>query len=307
MTSVNANLSSIAQNNVNELLNKILSQGNKIQSGNENIVQENSPAYSLDSGMMCGMSNFDITMNNAANFRDMLSNTSDIFSKMRTQGEALLKLINHAHEGSYSQEELESMNKEASDILSNIDALHNSAEFNGINPLNSTIGVNIPDWQNVVQQFSGTNDAQEVESAITDLLADINFDCDISAEANGSAFNMKASANVKIGFTDDGALQITVDATLDYDLSGITDKGVQSNDALELIKNFLDLLGGKFDGINTASSMFDSLFGGNNMFGEGFMPVKDGESSQLKGQMVQQATITLDNVNQIPNIAINML
>ena len=191
--------------------------------------------------------------------------------------------------------------------------MYECSKFDGVSPFESPFGINIPNWQDIAKQFAEVQEPTEEEkSEFTNVLADISFDIDMSAFANGTSFSMQGSANIQIGFTDDGALQITVDASLDYDLSGITEKGAQSNDALELIKNFISLLSGRQDQFNAFNTFFDNLLMGN--FGEfPGLSIEDvaensSSSSELQGKIVQQATITLDGYpNQIPNIAINLL
>ena len=141
-----------------------------------------------------------------------------------------------------------------------------------------------------------------------------SFDIDISIEGEG--FSIGGSAKIGIGYTDDGALQITVDASMDYDLSGLVGQGgVTSDGAFDLINNFINMLGVQQGDMGNAQSFLDAIIEQifNAMEGSGKespegVEINPDSSNSLKGKMVQQATITLDGMaGQAPNIAINIL
>ena len=310
MDAINANLSSaMLQKSITEAVGNIFTHQNKVQGQGLNVVQDNAPAYSVAHGLVDGTFNFDSIMNKVANFNDMLCTTQDTMALMREQGEALLKLINRAHEEDCGEEELANINKEAASRVDEINKLYQGANFNGVNPFSEQFGITIPDWQNVVQQFSGSAPvAENTEKAITDLLTSVSFDCEINADFGGSSLNLKASADINIGFTEDGALQITVDASMDFDLSGIVEKGAQSDESLDLINNFLNLLNGKDNNMSAAGNFLQAILSNVGISLDDFVNEEGDENSkQLQGKIMQQAVITLDGPNQIPNIAINLL
>ena len=229
---------------------------------------------------------------------------------MRAQGENLLALINRAHSGDEGEEALNAINAEAASIIAEINNIYQNSEFNGVNPFAGTFGLTIPNWQDVVKEFAGVEEGAETEenateNAITNLIADINFNFDISGDFGDSSLNMQGAASIKIGFTDDGALQIAVDASLDFDLSGIADNGTQSNNAMDILNQFLDLIMNKQNDMSAAQNFIDRLFGMSDVQS---LPAKtEDSSSHISGRIVQQAAITLDGANQMPNIAINIL
>ena len=101
-------------------------------------------------------------------------------------------------------------------------------------------------------------------------------------------------------------------------LFSIPGMGAENNSAIiEKINNFLSLLTGKQNDLGMASGIMDSLFAkaSATIEGDGFfisadnnVNIEQNSSNSLKGQIVQHASITLDNsANQSPNIAINIL
>jgi hypothetical protein len=104
---------------------------------------------------------------------------------------------------------------------------------------------------------------------------------------------------------------------MDFDLSGFNTEENDYDGMLELLNNFINLLTGKQDDLNTASNIIDSLFAkasasieGDNfsIFADNNISLEKSSSDALKGQIVQHASLTLDgSPNQAPNIAINIL
>ena len=168
--------------------------------------------------------------------------------------------------------------------------------------------MDIPD----VLGLMGTQNEEETTNAISEMLG--TFDIDISIEGDG--FSIGGSAKIEIGYTEDGALQINVDASMDYDLSGLVGKGgVTSDGAFDLINNFINMLGVQQGDLGNAQNFLDAIFeqlfnvmnGGTQALPDG-VEIEQDSSNSLKGKMVQQASITLDGMaNQAPNIAINIL
>ena len=157
----------------------------------------------------------------------------------------------------------------------------------------------------------GAQNRDEVSGEISNMLA--SFDIDISVEGDGFSFG--GSAKIEIGYTEDGALQINVDASMDFDLSGLVNNGVSSDEAWDLINNFLEMLGVQEGDLGNAQNLTDLMF--EKMFDvmtkkqdamvQGFSQNVD-SSETLKGHLVQQASITLDGMaGQAPSIAINIL
>ena len=258
--------------------------------------------------------------NNIAAFKDMISTAQDTLFQMKAQGECIYSLVQRAHSGECSEEELGNINSDIASRISEINKLYQNSQFMGVNPFSEKFGISIPDWQDLIPQTEFVDpeaeEGTEEGNQIANLLTSISFDCDISAVIDGKTVNMTASATIDIGFTEDGALQIAVDASLDYDLSGIIKNGADSNEAMDIINEFLNLITGKQDDLGVATNFLDGLYNNSLTFGDwsdyfqglDFIETDDDSSSYIKGQIVQQATITLDSsANQMPNIAINLL
>jgi hypothetical protein len=161
-----------------------------------------------------------------------------------------------------------------------------------------------------ILELMNAQDKEEVNSEISEMLASV--DIDFTLEGNGFSFG--GSAKIEIGYTDDGALQINVDASMDFDLSGLLDKGVSSDEAWEMINQFLDMLGVQEGDLADAQNFMDAIFeklfnlmtGNTNDF-DG-VDLEMSSSGELKGHIAQQASITLDGMaGQSPSIAINVL
>lgn len=316
MHSINPDIASnMVQKTINDAVEQTACQNHRHKNNYTPVTDGG--AYNFAPGMISNSAKFDAAMGKVANFKDMMFTAQDTMSLMRAQGESLLKLMNRAHEEECTQEELDGMNKEAASIVEEINKLFQNAEFNGINPLQTPFNLSIPNWQDFMEQFGivqpqaaegEEGEDGETQNAITNVLADIDFNFDMSADFGGSSLTMAASANIQIGFTDDGALQINVDASLDFDLSGVIEKGIESDDSMDLVNNFLNLLDGKQSDINSASSFLDSILRQVGISLDDFIQDDEPTSSHIQGQIVQQASITLANcANQIPSIAINLL
>ena len=165
------------------------------------------------------------------------------------------------------------------------------------------------DVPNILELMGAQNKA-EASGEISNMLA--SFDIDISVEGDGFSFG--GSAKIEIGYTEDGALQINVDASMDFDLSGLLNNGVSSDEAWDMINQFLDMLGVQEGDLGNAQNLMDALFEMlfDKMADRQYLPdgveVEMDSSNSLKGHMVQQASITLDGMaGQAPSIAINIL
>ena len=249
--------------------------------------------------------NFDMLMNNIASFKDIISVAQNGISQMKGQGESIRELIAQAREDGVTPELLDKVEQEVKARLGDIQRIRDGADFNGINPFNGSFSLDIPN----VLELMNAKDTEEVNTEIKNMLASV--DVDMSIEGNG--FSIGAAAKIEIGYTEDGALQINIDASMDFDLSGLLDKGVSSDEAWEMINQFLDMLGAQegdlADAQNVMDVLFEKLFNlmtGNNSNED--MNIEMDSSDELKGHIVQQASITLDGfAGQPPSIAINIL
>ena len=257
-------------------------------------------------GLSSSGTNFDMLMNNIASFKDIISVAQNGVSQMRGQGESIRDLIAQAREEGVTPEILDKIEEEVNSRLGKIKEIREGTNFNGINPFNGSFSLDIP---NVLELMNAQN-KDEVNTEIENMLASI--DVDISIEGDG--FSLGSTAKIEIGYTKDGSLQINVDASMDFDLSGLLDKGVSSDEAWETINQFLGMLGVQEGDLGNAQNIMDVLFEkifnmmtGNNASFDG-MDFEMDSSDVLKGHIAQQASITLDGMaGQSPSIAINVL
>lgn len=304
MELINSNLSAMNQVGVNQS-NNLCPLVRDTNSAHKNVIGNDAAAFMHN--LSGAFSNFDMVMNNFAAFRDIISVAQDGISAMKSQGESIRDLVMRAKEEGVTPELLDAIQKEVDERVAEIGRIKESTNFNGINPFGGSFSLDIPD----IQSLLGTSGREEANNEISEMMA--SFDIDISIEGNG--FSIGGSAKIEIGMTEDGALQINVDASMDYDLSGLLNNGVSSDDAFDLINNFINMLGVQQGDLGNAQNFLDAIFeqifntmnNGQRALPEG-LEIESDSSNSLKGHMVQQASITLDGAaNQMPNIAINIL
>lgn len=305
MESINSQIASQIQNmnNMMPLINF-----NSVEAGNvnnQNFINDIA-AYMPD--FSNAGTNFDMIMNNFANFRDIISVAQSGLSAMKDQGESIRDLIAQAKEEGVTPELLDKIQAEVDARVAEINRIREGMNFDGVNPFNGSFSLDIPD----VLGLMGAQDKEEATGSIANMLA--SFDIDMSIEGEGFSFG--GTAKIEIGYTEDGALQINVDASMDYDLSGLVGQGgVTSDGAFELINNFINMLGVQQGDLGNAQNFLDALIEQifNAMEGkddsmENGIEIEQDSSNTLKGHMIQQASITLDGMaGQAPSIAINIL
>ncbi len=301
MESINANHASMVQKN--QGLSGLKFHPNV--SSNKNNVFKNDNACSIMPRSI-STSSFDLAMSNFALFKDSISAAQDGISAMQHEGEGIRELVQKAKEEGVTPEILDKIEKEVSSKLAQIQQIKDNTSFNGVNLFNSSFSLDIPNWQDYI----GASNTEEATNELAETIA--SFDIDINIDGGG--FSIGASAKIDIGYNDDGSLQINVDASMDYDLSGLLEHGVDSDEAFDMINNFLNMLGVQQGDLGNISNILDELFSQSmnyldkyqNSSENGDVEVMDSRS--LKGKIVQQASITLDEfANQIPGIAINIL
>jgi len=262
-------------------------------------------------------SQFDKTVSNFAAFNDMIATAQTGLSEMKSHGEGIRTIIERAREEGLSDELLASLEEEVNERLAAIQQIKENTTFNNINPFERVFSLDVPEWQDYIASPKTEESEENDDNSMSEVLASISFDMSVNGDDENSAFSIGASATIEIGINKDGALQINVDATMDFDLSGLTQDGLGSDSALDMINRFIELITGKQNDLNTASNIMTGLFASAtaNIEGNGFaisasndINMESMSSKELKGQIVQHASITLDSTaNQIPSIAINLL
>jgi flagellin-like hook-associated protein FlgL len=304
MESINPNISSVMQS---EQMQSLISF-NPMHAGNSTVKNAvNDAAFSCMPQVFGAAPGFDTLMNNFAAFKDIISVAQGGISEMKSQGESIRDLVKQAQEEGITPELLDKIQAEVDARVAQIQRIRDGADYNGINPFNGSFSLDVPN----ILELMGKQNKEEFSKDISDMMA--SFDIDISIEGDG--FSIGGSAKIEIGMTEDGALQINVDASMDYDLSGLVNNGVDSDKAFDIINNFINMLGVQQGDLGNAQNFLDAIVEQifNAMNGEqkalpDGVEITPDSSNSLKGQMVQQASITLDGAaNQMPNIAINIL
>lgn len=305
MDSINSNIASQIQN-AHPMMPSINFNPNFVNSLNSQPFVNDIAAFTPD--MSNAGSNFDMVMNNFAAFKDIISVAQSGIADMKAQGESIRDLVAQAKQEGITPELMDKIQAEVDSRVAEIQRIKDGANFNGINPFNGSFSLDVPD----ILSLMGKEHKEEVTGEISNMLA--SFDIDMTIEGDG--FSIGGSAKIEIGYTEDGALQINVDANMDYDLSGLVGKGgVTSDGAFDLINNFINMLGVQQGDLGNAQNFLDAIIeqifnameGNSEDIPEG-VEVQPDSSNTLKGHMVQQASITLDGMaGQAPNIGINIL
>ena len=319
MVSINTNVASLMLQGVENASKNHQVQHNSKDAGG-NYCCDKVGAYDVSQDIVNRIFGSESFFDNMAVFKDMIASAQDTLALMQVQGQGILSLINQAHNGEQTPESLSAINSEVFSKMAEIDRLYKEADFNGVNPFEHVFGFNIPQATAAGLDFNslfGTSPVENSEAAdekeITDEIASIDVNMDMSAlfgnSSQAAEFGMQMSATIKIGFCDDGSLQISVDASLDYDLSGLSKYGAESDNAFDIINNFLNLITGKQNHLGYASNLmdgiFDNIFASMNNSDNG--DITHESSSAMSGKIVQHASINLDGAYQMPNIAINIL
>lgn len=305
MQAISSNLPSILQ------LNQFAMQVNppQLTSVAGNLSQELlNDIAAVSSPMMSGASApFDMAMNDIASYKDVISAAKDGISQMRDSAQDIQNIIAQAQQGNLSQELLDKMQAEVDEKILDISIIKDAAQNNGVNT-NGVNGLSISDMAELI----GADSSDAVMSVMSDGMT--SYDMDISFDMDGISFS--GSAKVAMGMGSDGSFKLAFDVTLDYDLSGLTSAGggITSENAPDIINNFMNMLDGTDSILNKASKIVDSAF--EKIFENvNAAQVTGGQgdyinsSAFLSRQIVQQSSSILDSImmNQMPGMALNLI
>ena len=262
--------------------------------------------------MFSKFAGFDMMMDGVAAFQDVISVAYDSLGVMKSEGESIRDLVARVKEENCSEESLKALQDEVDRRIAKIREVRENANFNNINPFDNKLALTVPNWQELLGMEE--KETEEAKNEIKEMLASFDIDMNI----NAGFFNLGGTAKINIGYTDDGSLQITVDTAFDFDLSALEDMGIQDENAMDIINNFLAMITGQQNSMGGASNFISSLFASASasIQGDGFsidatndINMSEDDSKKLQGQIVQHAAITLANTtaNFPPSIAINIL
>ena len=128
---------------------------------------------------------------------------------------------------------------------------------------------------------------------------------------------LPSDVTLQIGINGDSSSQVTFDSNFSYDLSSITNKGIQSDEALNAVNSFLNMLSAKSTELGAVSNRLESALESTAVSIENLTSsrstIKDADiakvsSEYIKHQILQQASATLlATANQSPAIALQLI
>ena len=134
MLSINTNLSSlIAQNSLKDSTNILNQAIERMTTGYKiNHASDNAANYSIATNMATQIGSYNVAADNVVMGMDLVTTASDTISLMQNKAERLRALCIQARNGTYGAQSLSAMNAEANAIMSEINRLYSTAEYNGV-------------------------------------------------------------------------------------------------------------------------------------------------------------------------------
>ena len=147
MLSINTNLSALnTQNNLIKTTNKLNQAIERLSTGYKiNHAGDNAANYSISKNMSAQLSACDIAADNIAMGMDLLQTAQDTIAGMQDRGSRLHAIITQARNGTYGNSSLSALTSEAQALVSEINRLYTTTEYNGIS-LYDRIGYMVADW-----------------------------------------------------------------------------------------------------------------------------------------------------------------
>jgi flagellin len=109
-----------------------------------NHAKDNAANYSISTNMATKIGSLQVAEDNAMQGLDMLNSASSTLEEMSDMATRLRALATQARNGTYSARSLAAINEEAGAIITEIQRLNDTAEYNGIKLLNNYT-ITIPD------------------------------------------------------------------------------------------------------------------------------------------------------------------
>ena len=147
MISLHTNLSSlITQNNMVSSTNKLNQAVERMSTGYKiNHASDNAANYSIATNMSTQLSACDVAADNIAMGLDLLSTAQDTIAGMQDRASRIHALITQARNGTYGADSLNAMTQEANALVTEIQRLYNTTEYNGIS-LYDRVSYIVADW-----------------------------------------------------------------------------------------------------------------------------------------------------------------
>ena len=151
MININTNLSSnLVQRNFNKSTSALNQAIERLSTGYKiNHASDNAANYSIANNYESKLSSYNIAMDNIECGMDLIATAQDTLSLMQNHAERLHSLITQARNGTYGGSSITAINSEANAIITEINRLYNTAEYNAIklfNPSSYEPQINYPEW-----------------------------------------------------------------------------------------------------------------------------------------------------------------
>lgn len=134
MITMNTNLASlIAQKSLKNSTSSLNQAIERMTTGYKiNHAKDNAANYSISNNMTTKIGSYQVAGENTAMGMDMVTTACDTISLMQDKAERLHSLAIQARNGTYGATSLAAINQEVSAILSEIDRIYGTAEYNGV-------------------------------------------------------------------------------------------------------------------------------------------------------------------------------
>ena len=244
MLSIHTNLSSlITQNSMKTSTNKLNQAIERMSSGYKvNHAKDNAANYSISTNMSTKIGAYEVAESNTMMGLDMVVTASDTLAQMQDKGERLRALATQAKNGTYGAQSLSAINSESRALISEIQRLYSSAEYNGVKLFNEN-----PEKPVAKAEYNGF-----IENPYTYTAEEV------AAMKKMDEFTSGASGEFKISSADDLA-----------QLATLTNGGADTSNAIFVLENDIDLTewqnehGGSWVAIGTKTNAFKGSFDGN--------------------------------------------
>ena len=244
MLSIHTNLSSlITQNSMKTSTSKLNQAIERMSSGYKvNHAKDNAANYSISTNMSTKIGAYEVAESNTMMGLDMVMTASDTLAQMQDKGERLRALATQAKNGTYGAQSLSAINAESRALISEIQRLYSSAEYNGVKLFDEN-----PEKPVAKAEYNGF-----IENPYTYTAEEV------AAMKKMDEFTSGASGEFKISSADDLA-----------QLATLTNGGADTSNATFVLENDIDLTewqnehGGSWVAIGTKTNAFKGSFDGN--------------------------------------------
>ena len=132
--SINTNIASmLVQGNLNQSTNALNQAIERMTTGAKiNHASDNAAGYSIVNNMTTKLSAYEVATDNVASGIDLVQTASSTIDLMSNHAQRLRTLSLQAQNGTYGAQSLQAINQEGSALVSEIQRLFSSAEYNGI-------------------------------------------------------------------------------------------------------------------------------------------------------------------------------